>query len=112
MGESEVTLFNTPNLSVATMRQAKLKLDSLDYLLGGVGVLAMLTVAVPGVLMVPALQVRAMLGLPFGLGCYGLWWALHRYTEVTARVVAVACVLLGLYLLLGLAITVSSLGSL
>ena len=94
------------------MRQAKLKLDSLDYLLGGVGVLAMLTVAVPGVLMVPAPQARAMLGLLFWLGCYGLWWALHRYTEATARVVAVACVLLGLYLLLGLAITVSSLSSL
>ena len=81
MGESEVTLFNTPNLSVATMSQAKLKLklDSLDYLLGGVGVLAMLTVVVPGALIVPTPQARAMLGL---------------------------------YLLLGLAVTVSSLGSL
>ena len=79
MGESEVTLFNTHNLSVATMSQAKLKLDSLDYLLGGVGVLAMLTVVVPGALMVPTPQARAMLGL---------------------------------YLLLGLAVTVSSLSSL
>ena len=96
------------------MSQAKLKLklDSLDYLLGGVGVLAMLTVVVPGALMVPTTQARAMLGLLFGLGCYGLWWALHRYTEVTAQVVAVGCVLLGLYLLLGLAVTVSSLVSL
>ena len=94
------------------MKQAKTKLQSLDYLLGGVGILAMLTVIVPSVLVVPTSQAQIMLGLMFVAGCYGLWWALHHFAIVTEKVVAVVCVLVGVYLLFGLSVMLSSLSSL
>ena len=88
------------------MKQFRNELAGLDYLLGGVGLLALLTTFMPSLLAFSALvEVQALLLVLLLASCYALWWALHRFEALAERVIAVACVVLGLYLILGLLLT-------
>ena len=88
------------------MKQFRNELAGLDYLLGGVGLLALLTTLMPSLMAFSALvEVQALLLLLLLASCYALWWALHRFEALAERVIAVVCVVLGLYLILGLLLT-------
>ena len=91
------------------MKADKIKLDSLDYLLGGVGLLGLLVFLAPACMVAPTMLARVSIVLLLLIGSYGLWWTLHKYEGVAERVVGVVCVVVGVYLLLGLFVMLDSL---
>ena len=69
------------------------------YLLGGLGVLAMLFLIVPGLAFgATGLQAKLALVLYLLLGMRWLWWAVRRFTAVGERVAAVAGVVIGWFM--------------
>ena len=91
------------------MKAAKIKLNSLDYLLGAVGLLGLLMLLVPACMVVPSMSARVSIVLLLLVGSCGLWWVLHKFEGVSERVVGVICIVVGVYLLLGLFVMLSSL---
>ena len=81
-------LAHTESIS-KTMNPYPIKLDALGYLLGGVGLLAMSFLVVPGLLVVPTIAGRVGLVAVLVLGACALWWAMRRFTAVGERVAAV-----------------------
>ena len=91
------------------MKAAKIKLNSLDYLLGGVGLLGLLMFLVPACMVVPNMLARVSIVLLLLVGSCGLWWVLNKFEGVAERVVGVVCIVIGVYLLLGLFVMLDSL---
>ena len=85
------------------MNPSPVKLDALGYLLGGVGLLAMSFLVVPGLLVVPIIAGRVGLVTVLVLWAGALWWAVRRFTAVGERVAAAAVgVVVGGYVLVAL----------
>lgn len=74
----------------------------MGYLLGGLGLLAMALFTIPGIVVVPTVEVRVGLVIALLLGAGALWWAIRRFTQLGERVVAVVGVVVGWYMLLAL----------
>ena len=74
----------------------------MGYLLGGLGLLAMATFVVPGLMVVPTVAAQVGLVIALLVGVAALWWAIRRFTKLGERVVAVVGVVVGWYMLLGL----------
>lgn len=90
------------------MKPLKIKFDTLDYLLGGVGLLVLLSFVIPGYAVVPTTLARISLLVMLLAGGWALWWVLHRLVGVAERTIAVVCVLVGWFLLFGLLVLLDS----
>jgi hypothetical protein len=85
------------------MYPAKPKLDTMGYLLGGVGLLAISFLPIISLGMSEVQPGGKLILVVFWLlGGVGLWWAVRRFTSIGERVVAVIGVVVGWYLLLQL----------
>ena len=84
------------------MKLVTTKVDALGYLLSGVGVLAMLCLAVPYMIMGHTVLAKLIPVAFLLLGAAGLWWAVRRFQGVGERVAAVVGIVIAWYMLCGM----------
>jgi hypothetical protein len=84
------------------MRPVTDKVDAMGYLLSGVGVLAMLCLAVPFMVMGHTMWAKLIPVAFLLLGGGGLWLAVRRFQAIGERVAAVVGIVIGWYMLCGM----------